>query len=267
MPHAHDPRDGYDPSAFPKLASIEDRHFWFRFRNRLLLSVIGDLAEPLPDGFRMLEAGCGNGNVLRFLSRTIRRGTVIGIDLFEEGLRLARQRSDAALVRGDVHASPFQCQFEIIGAFDVIEHLHDDHQALRDFHRLLSDDGFLLLTVPGHMALWSYFDTAAGHYRRYSHGELRETLERCGFQVEFMTEFMMVLYPILWIGRRLSAWLRGAQVAEAESLGDFRVIPGLNPLLLWMLSWELPLIRRRVHLPFGSSLLAIARRHNFKMSL
>ena len=267
MPNTPDARDGYSPQFFEKLARIEDRHFWFRFRNRLLAYLVQDLAESLPQGFRLLEAGCGNGNVLRFLSATVRRGAVIGIDLFEEGLRIARQRSNAFLVRGDIHASPFQCQFEIICAFDVIEHLHDDRQALRDFHRLLADDGFLLLTVPGHMALWSYFDEAAGHYRRYSRKELERTLQACGFQVEFVTEFMMVLYPLLWISRRVSGWLSRSKTPEEQSLTDFRVVPGLNLLLLLLLFWELPLIRRRIRIPLGSSLLAIARRTQPRMSL
>jgi len=261
MPNPPDARDGYSPSFFEELAGIEDRHFWFRSRNRLLSGLVGDLVKSMPQGFRVLEAGCGNGNVLRFLSATVRHGVVIGIDLFEEGLRLARQRSDALLVRGDVHASPFHCRFEIIGAFDVIEHLYDDRQALRDFHRLLSDDGLLLLTVPGHMSLWSYFDKAAGHYRRYSRTELEQTLEACGFRVQFVTEFMMVLYPVLRISRRLSGWLRKSKPeGQEESLADFRVIPGLNQILLLLLSWELPLIRRRIRIPLGSSLLAIARR-------
>src|SRR5438046_4960741 len=104
MSNPPDERYGYSPAFFEELARVEDRHFWFRSRNRLLSRVVGDLVQPLPQGFRVLEAGCGNGNVLRFLSAAIRRGVVIGIDLFEEGLRLARRRSTALLVRGDVHA-------------------------------------------------------------------------------------------------------------------------------------------------------------------
>jgi SAM-dependent methyltransferase len=260
MPAVGNARDGYNPSFFERLARIEDRHFWFRFRNRLISCLVRDLGNAFPAGFRKLEAGCGNGNVLRFLTATLQHASVIGIDLFEEGLRLARGRSDALLVRGDIHASPFQCQFQVIGAFDVIEHLHDDRQALRDLHRLLADDGFLLLTVPSHMVLWSYFDEASGHCRRYSRKQLEQTLDGCGFRVEFMTEFMMVLYPVLWIGRRLSGWLRGSKASSEPSLTDLRVFPVLNSILLLLVSWELPLIRRRIRIPLGSSLLAIARR-------
>ncbi len=109
------------------------------------------------------------------------------------------------------------------------------------------------------MELWSYFDKASGHYRRYSRETLEQTLTGSGFKVEFLTEFMIVLYPVLWLGRRLSGWLR-TSAADQNSLDDLRVIPGLN-LLLWLLVvWELPFIRRRIRLPFGSSLLAIARR-------
>jgi SAM-dependent methyltransferase len=260
MPDRSDPRDGYEPLFFEKLARIEDHHFWFRFRNRVLMSLVQDVVAPLPPGFRVLEAGCGDGNVLRFLTSASQQGVVTGIDLFEEGLRLAKRRSNAQLVRGDIHFPPFRCRFDVVGAFDVIEHLRDDCQPLRDLHHLLADNGVLLLTVPAHLSLWSYFDDASGHCRRYSSKQLESVLAECGFRVEYMTEFMMVLYPLLWLGRRLATWIDNPKSAPADSLPDLRVIPVLNQLLLMLLSWELPLLRRRVRIPLGSSLLVIARR-------
>jgi SAM-dependent methyltransferase len=260
MPGGHDSRDGYEPHFFETLARIEDRHFWFRFRNRVLLSLVQDVVKPLPSGFRMLEAGCGNGNVLRFLSNTLRQGLVIGIDLFDEGLRIAKSRTGAPLVQGDIHAPPFRCRFDVIGAFDVIEHLRDDRQPLRDFHSLLADNGALLVTVPAHSSLWSYFDEASGHCRRYSRSQLESTLAQCGFRVEYITEFMMPLYPLLWLTRRANGRRRNPGSATAEPLPDLRVIPILNRLMLLLLSCELPLLRRRIRLPIGSSLLAVARR-------
>jgi len=117
-----------------------------------------------------------------------------------------------------------------------------------------------LLTVPAHLNLWSYFDEASGHCRRYSRKQLESTLAECGFRVEYMTEFMMALYPVLWLARRLSAWMRKPNSAPTDSLPDLRVIPVLNQLLPLLLYWELPLLRRRIRIPLGSSLLAIARR-------
>ncbi len=155
--HSSGPRDGYQSHFFDKLADVEDRHFWFRVRNRVVTSLALDLVRPLAPGFRVLEVGCGNGNVLRHLSRAIQNGTVIGLDLFEEGLRLARRRSSAFLVCGDAHSSPFRGCFDVIGVFDVIEHLRDDRQALRDIHSMLTDRGVLLLTVPAHVELVELF--------------------------------------------------------------------------------------------------------------
>jgi len=93
----------------------------------------------------------------------------------------------------------------------------------------------LLLTVPAHKNLWSYFDEASGHCRRYSREQLESTLVECGFRVEFMTEFMMALCPILWLARRLTAWMRKPDSAPADSLPDLWVVPVLNQLLLPLL--------------------------------
>lgn len=255
-----DPRDGYSSVFFEQLVRVEDRHFWFRFRNRVLSELVKGLAAKFTNGYRVLEAGCGDGNVLRFLERVCSGGAVVGIDLFMEGLQLAKCRSSSLLVQGDVHTSPFNCEFDIIGIFDVLEHLADDQMALRDLHQLLSTRGVLLITVPAHMSLWSYFDEC-GHYRRYSVPDLSEKLHQCGYDIDYITEYMFILYPLLWLGRRISAIFRRNRVAQRGTAApDLTVVPVLNDVLLLLLCVELPLLRRRIRLPMGSSLLAIAHR-------
>src|SRR5438874_10484997 len=125
------------------------------------------------------------------------------MDLFEEGLELARKRTSCRLIQGDVHTVNFPSQFDLIGLFDVLEHLEEDVQVLRDLHRLLLPGRFLLLTVPAHMSLWSYFDVAACHCRRYALDELRQKLIHTGYAVEYISEFMTLLFPLLWVTRRL----------------------------------------------------------------
>ena len=113
------------------------------------------------------------------------------------------------------------------------------------------------------MRLWSYADVAAHHYRRYSCGQLRGTLQDAGFVVEYLTPFMSVLYPLMWASRRLAAWRAGELTGEkafALTLRDLRIVPGWNEVLSWALALELPLFRARISIPFGTSLLAIARR-------
>jgi len=208
----------------------------------------------------VLEAGCGTGNVLRVLEAECGSEAVTGMDLFEEGLRFARQRTRCRLVLGDIHQPPFDFQFDLIGMFDVLEHLDNDIQVLRDLNRLLLTGRYLMLTVPAHMSLWSYFDAASCHRRRYALGELQQKLLSTGFAVDFISEFMTALFPILWIGRRLRRTAPTGDGNRHLAERELRIIPVFNGLMARFLSWEAVWLARRRRLPFGTSVLALARK-------
>src|SRR5207302_1171821 len=111
-----------------------------------------------------------------------------GMDLFADGLRFARARMPKALlVRGDALHPPFAERFEVVGMFDVLEHVDDDLGVLCALRALIKDHGRLVLTVPAGRALWSYFDEASRHVRRYEVAELRDKLTGAGFEVEFIS--------------------------------------------------------------------------------
>jgi SAM-dependent methyltransferase len=260
-----DEHSSYDPAYFARLFEIEDRHFWFRARNRVITTFVRQITSRLAPGYRMLEVGCGTGNVLRFLPDACPDGTVIGMDLFAQGLHFARQRTGSPLVQGDIHANPFGEQFELIGLFDVLEHLPDDIQVLEDVHRLLAPGGVLLLTVPAHRSLWSYFDEASHHCRRYELRELQAKLKRTGYQVGYISEYMMSIFPLVWLGRRLAARgksKRGSSAARTDDLAmdELRVRPLVNEVLAWVLALEARYLARRRRLPVGTSVVAIAHK-------
>ena len=196
------PQASYSADQFAPLFAAEDRHFWFRSRNRCIAAAL----RSLP-GFAtirdVLEVGCGTGVVLAELQRLFPAGRVIGMDLFAEGLEFARRRFSGPLIQGDVFQYEFDRLFEVIGAFDVIEHLDDDGKILQRFRQQLKPGGHLIVTVPAHMVLWSYFDEVAHHRRRYTGAELRGKLTAAGFEVRLVTQFMSILYPLMWIKRRL----------------------------------------------------------------
>jgi len=256
----------FDPGYFERLVAIEDRHFWFRSRNHTISVLVNQITQNLAPGYRVLEVGCGTGNVLRFLERTCTRGLVVGVEFFWEGLQRARQRVNCSLVQGDIGALPFRTRFELIGLFDVLEHLQDDEQILRNLHCLLVPNGALLLTVPAHQSLWSYFDAAACHARRYALNELENKILCAGFAIEYLTPYMASIFPLVWLKRRfLSSPGRGIEPGDANRIRncaaeEFRIIPVLNGLLAFLLAQECRLLARRRRIPFGASLLAIARR-------
>jgi SAM-dependent methyltransferase len=250
----------YDPEFFAQLVRAEDRHFWFRHRNKLLAAVLEPVVRNLKVPYRVLEVGCGTGNTLRVLEQVCRGAALTGTDPFEEALAIARGRVRCKLVRADVAHLDLPGTFELMAAFDVLEHIDDDIAAVRRLRSKSADGGRLMVTVPAHQHLWSYADDAAYHYRRYSAGQLRTALESAGYVVEYLTPFMSWVYPLMWAKRRLaSAAGRTHRDAFALTLQDLRIVPGVNGVLLSLLAMELPLVRRRRILPVGTSLLAIAR--------
>ena len=252
---------GYNPSHFELLFAAEDRHFWFRVRNQVISMFARQITRDLAPGYRVLEMGCGDGNVLRFLERACPTATVVGMDLYGEGIRYARGRTACSLVQGDVRRAPFAKTFQMIGIFDVLEHIPDDLQILRDLHELLDPAGALILTVPAHQSLWSYFDELSGHCRRYAREELETRLDKAGFTIEFLTPYMASLYPMMSLSRKLRAQT-SAKGGDPNQLlkQELRIVPVLNELLAWELNWEARWLAGRRELPFGTSWLAIARK-------
>ena len=253
------------PAEFAALLAAEDRHFWFSSRNRVIRAVLRKIVSSLAPGYRVLEAGCGTGNVLRVLEDVCRDGRVVGSELFEAGLRCARTRVRCGLVQADVRRLPFAAPFDVIGLFDVLEHLPDDAEVLDALYRQLNQGGRLVITVPAHPALWSYADEYAGHYRRYSSAGLHAVLTRAGFRVDCLGHFMAPLVPLMWLKRRFSAAsnLRRPLVRESlreQALSDLTVIPVLNRCLSWLLALEAPLIAGGWHLPIGTSLVVVGTR-------
>ena len=255
---------GYDAALFVRLAEIEDRHFWFAARSRVIASIMARATSGLPPGYRVLEAGCGIGTILRALEQTCRDGLVIGMDLFAEGLMHARRRSSCPVVQGDVHALPFRPGFHAVGLFDVVEHLPNDDAVLRGLHRLLVPGGALVLSTPAHHCLWSHFDEAAHHYRRYEPAELRRKLIAAGYEVEYLTPCLATLFPLTWLWRRFAAMTArrpgDGHRARDLALRELRVLPILNGCLRFLLDQELRLIAARRRLPFGTSLIAVCRK-------
>lgn len=245
------------------LFDAEDRHFWFRARNAVLDTIVAHEIEALPAGYRVLEVGCGTGYVLRMLKSVCSADTVVGLDLFREGLAIASHPSGAHLVQGRVEAPPFRTPFDVVGIFDTLEHVEDDATVLTHVRNMLTPGGALLITVPASEAIWSDFDDEVHHCRRYEPDVLQSRLMEAGFRVEYLTPFMSVLYPIARVGRFLADTLRRRDVGgtKRSALGEqLKIVPVLNGFLAVLLAQEARVVERRGRLPFGTSLLALARR-------
>ncbi len=250
---APDVADGFRPGSFDLLADAEDKSFWFRQRNALIVETLARYASGASS---YLEIGCGNGYVLHAVREAFPALAVVGAELHPEGLVHARRRlPEVQLLQLDARRLPFAGEFDVIGAFDVLEHIDDDRAALASIRAALTRQGLLVVTVPQHPWLWSAADDAAQHQRRYTRRMLRERLRLAGFEIVLTTSFVSTLLPLM-AGSRLVERVRSAPYDE---LREHRSSEAFGALLERPLMIERAAIRRGVRLPAGGSLLAVAR--------
>lgn len=246
---------GFKPEAFAELASLETENFWFQARNQLILWALG---RHFPQIRRYLEIGCGTGFVLQGVAKAYPRAKLTGSEILSAGLPFAGQRVEQAeLMQMDARHIPYQAEFDVIGAFDVLEHVEEDEDVLSEINRALVAGGGALFTVPQHAWLWSSADEYACHVRRYKVGELRQKLARAGFRVEMETSFVSLLLPAMFTSR----WLKRDAPAQDAS-AELRLPALLNRTFAAVMATERGLIKAGIRFPVGGSGLLVAKKVN-----
>jgi SAM-dependent methyltransferase len=247
--------DGFDPELFRRYAQVEAGNFWFVARNALLKKL---LLRHFPRAGRVLEIGCGTGFVLANIRATYPQAALYGSDIFTEGLGFAQQRvPSATLFQMDATAIPFRAEFDLIGAFDVLEHIDDDATALAQIHAACKPGGGVLFTVPQHPSLWSRMDEYAHHKRRYTRAELLAKMRDAGFHVRYATSFVALLLPLMWLSRVLQR--NAPPVADGMDPG-LKIHPLVNALFGGVMTLERGLLALGMTFPAGGSLLVVAEK-------
>lgn len=243
---------GYDSDWFDALVQIEDVNWWFRSRNRLILET---LRRAFPEARSVLELGCGTGYVLAAEARS--GYEVTGTELFPRGIAHARERTpDASFVQLDARDLPYRDAFDVVAAYDVIEHIADDQQVLNEMALAVRPGGGIIVTVPQHPWLWSRADRYAHHERRYTRRELLRKLGLAGLEPVIATSFVSLALPAMAAARILER-----RSTAYDPLAEFKIPRALNAALERLTAVERVLIRGGMSLPVGGSLLVAARRH------
>ena len=247
--------DGFDPALHAELASLEARNFWFRARNKLIVHA---LKTRMPTMGAFLEIGCGTGYVLSDIINAFPTLDAMGSELFTEGLGYAANRlPSVSLMQMDARRIPFRDCLDVVGAFDVLEHIAEDEHVLREIHGALKPQGMLLLTVPQHPWLWSRQDEYAHHVRRYHRRDLKAKLENAGYAITWETSFVTLLLPLLMVSR-MSPWKR----VDDDPFVEFRIPRWLDASLYGVLRAEASLINAGIRLPVGGSLMIAATKRS-----
>jgi SAM-dependent methyltransferase len=256
-PELADSFDGYPEEGFDLTVQVEEQSFWCRSRNRILRRVLQRYGPK--HHAKMLEIGCGTGTVLRALT-DVQNLHLTGSEIYLAGLRQAKRRLPGVeFIQVDARRLPFVNEFDIIGAFDVIEHIDEDEQVLANLWQGLVANGLLLVTVPQHPWMWSRLDELVHHQRRYTRRDLRDKLQRAGFDVLRMTSFVTSLFPLM-VAQRAISRARPVTDAAAALDSEVRFSPFTNACFDAVMRVDETLIRCGASLPFGGTLLAVARK-------
>jgi len=237
---------------------VEDTSYWFAHRNECIESIL----QRFPPGGTFYDIGGGNGFVALGLQKA-------GIDvaMLEPGSGAcnARGRGLNKVIWSTLEDAGFQHgTLPAAGAFDVVEHIEDDISFVKTIRRTLKPGGRFYCTVPASGFLWSGEDTLAGHFRRYNRATLAYVMGAAGFEVEFISSFFSWLtVPVFFL--RALPWrlAEGGRRKKGDNVSAARADHTLPAILAepvrWVHSWEISRIRRKRTIPFGTSLLCVAR--------
>jgi len=245
--------DTFPDESFDHLPAQEERSFWFRGRNRL---IDWALRRYFPEARSLFELGCGTGVVLAALHASRPELELAGGEPFAAGLEVARSRlPDVPLYQLDGRRLPFEQEFDVVGAFDVLEHIDEDEEVLAQMHQATRPGGGILVSVPQHPWLWSAVDEFSLHRRRYTARQLVERIERAGFRVVRKTSFVSLLLPAV----ALSRW-RERRNESFDPNTEFALPGAVERSFGSAMTAERKLIQAGLSFPAGSSLLVVARR-------
>ena len=240
-----------NPEEYTRMFQLEDHYWWFVARRRLALALLFHFVNGSEK--KVMDLGCGTGVVLHDLAAE--KASPVGVDMNRLALGMSRSRGEFDLVQADGTALPFEANsFDAAIGLDVFEHIKDDVQAFRECARVLKPGGILVLSVPAFKWLWSPHDVALHHFRRYRAPEMRERLLEAGLEPIKLSYSVFFLFPLVLLVRCFERNNHGEAKASLPKVPEW-----LNRFLIRLGDLEASLLRG-IRLPWGSSVIAVARK-------
>lgn len=242
---------------YRRLAKIEKFHWWYQSIHSLVLGLVKNILQSTVSyketASNILDAGCGTGGLT---SKLTKLGKVTGMDISPLALSLVA-KSSVSYVNGSVNELPFRPNnFDIVTSISVLYHKQvNDRAALKETYRTMRKNGWLIIVLPAFECLFSKHDEAVHTSKRYTLKQTRELTEKAGFEYIAGRYIFSFLFPIFIIKRMMEKLnIVGRTASDLEEMPKL-----VNSILIYMCKIEWA-ITRYIKLPFGSSLMVIARK-------
>lgn len=249
----------YSRAAMEITADIALQSFWVRSRNRTFSRLIANYCKE--SGFSsFFELGCATGDFLNYLNSHVHWLKLSGSDNMPEAVHAAQTAlPEIQIFRLDAKQLDRDNEIDAIGAFDLLEHITEDELVMSQAFQALKPGGLFFMSVPQHKFMWSQLDEKIQHKRRYGRQELIKKLKETGFQIEYITSLVTLLFPAMVLQR----FIVDRAVADKDD-EDISPYVSFNPLLNAIFDKVMRIdeffIHRRISLPFGGTLVAVARK-------
>jgi len=249
----------YPDGGFDLTDEIVEKSFWLCSRNRIFKRIVYN--QMVSTGkTKFLEIGCGTGNFIKQIVEN-KNLEITGSEIYLKGLLYAKKNLPTIdFIQFDVTQGVIGEEFDLIVAFDVIEHIENDVAALLNINQMLTKNGALIISVPQHMFLWSKLDEIVKHKRRYSRSEMITKLQKSGFEISFATSFVFFLFPLMLISRLFDKNTEETQSDEVALEKRVKFPNFLNYIFDIFMRVDESLIRFGFSLPFGGTLVIVARK-------
>lgn len=246
---------------YHEYARLETSHWWFTARLNILTNVITDCLAGKPNNeVAILNAGVATGNTTRMLQKF---GPVTSVEYDSDCCDYLRSKTNIEVTQASLTRLPFaDNSFDVVCAFDVIEHIENDQQAIGEINRVLKPDGIAVITVPAYNFLWSQHDEINHHWRRYSLSQLKRMVRK-KLSIRYISYFNFFLFPPIGLARlvgRLFAGWKGESKAAQSDFASFRGAKLIDRFFYRVFNFERRLVGK-IKLPFGVSLIVVSSKH------
>jgi SAM-dependent methyltransferase len=250
-----------DKNYYKKYYTLEREHWWFTARAKIIMTHIRRIFSHQTD-LNILNIGAATGYSSELLQQF---GAVTSVEFDEDCYNFTRNVVKIPIQQGSILALDFPDNtFDLVCAFDVIEHVEDDRLAVSEMRRVAKKGGVMCVTVPAFMFLWSEHDVVNHHFRRYTQKILRGLFLGKNTPIFHSYFNFWLFFPIAAVRVFLRLFTKKHLVKPEQAQSDFdnfKGNSGINTLLKYIFLSENLFLKRLIPLPIGVSILSSWRKN------